>query len=164
MALFATSSQAQHWLLPLPGNRVPRSAAAGSDDTAASNVSSSGSGNSLKIDEVAESKSDNIDFDQASKTLPKKRKPEEVDAVATSAGGGDSSSENLEILFIRYCSIIQGEFGPNSNADGKPRRHWRVSATAITFLRRFYLFNSIFDHDPRLIMCVGLMNFSYSLN
>lgn len=34
---------------------------------------------------------------------------------------------------------------------------WRVSATAITFLQRFYLHNSLLVHDPRLVMMACIL-------
>jgi hypothetical protein len=70
----------------------------------------------------------------------------------------DITQEEQEILsqedFIlrKFCFDIQ-DFGKIdlNNTEKMSRKHWRVSATAISYFQRFYLNNSLLSHDPRLV-------------
>lgn len=62
-----------------------------------------------------------------------------------------------EAVLCRYSAIIQHYFGDSAHSStdstrGPTPKHWRVASTAIVFLRRFYLNNSLTQHDPRLIL------------
>ena len=69
---------------------------------------------------------------------------------------------NKEEIFIsRYTKFIYDHFKNETKIEKKDKSqrrikgvplHWRVSATAIVYFRRFYLTNSLYHYDPRLIM------------
>ena len=66
-----------------------------------------------------------------------------------------------EIFISRYTKFIYDHFKSETKIEKKDKSqrrikgvplHWRVSATAIVYFRRFYLTNSLYHYDPRLIM------------
>ena len=74
-----------------------------------------------------------------------------------SASLGQTESQGAAILRFQeedyilrnFSSLIHQCCGPEED---KPiQRSWKVPATAIVFVRRFYLRNSMLDVDPRII-------------
>ena len=67
--------------------------------------------------------------------------------------------EENAIIIHQFCKIIQQHFGPSQqkSADkSAPSRHWRVAATAIVYMLKFYANNSLLLHDPRMIMVTSV--------
>ena len=70
--------------------------------------------------------------------------------------------EEEELVLRHFCRQMQICLSPEESRSlgfaSRDHKHWRVRATAIVFFRRFFLNNSLYAHDPRVIMlgCVVL--------
>lgn len=76
-------------------------------------------------------------------------------------GGEEAEWEMQEKVLRHFCRQIEFAMdaykikGSNQHAIG--RRWWRVAPTAIVYFRRFYIFNSLRVHDPRVILLACLL-------
>lgn len=76
-------------------------------------------------------------------------------------GGEETEWEMQEKVLRHFCRQIQVAMdahkikGNDSNTIG--RRWWRVAPTAIVYFRRFYVFNSLRVHDPRVMLLACLL-------
>ena len=67
-----------------------------------------------------------------------------------------------EMILRHFCRQIQISLSIEERRTlgfaARDQKHWRVSATAIMYFRRFYLNNSLSIHDPRVILlgCIVL--------
>ena len=99
--------------------------------------------------------------------------------------GGNSSNESKEMdlgdeqmakfmlhekVLRHFCLQIQialSSYPEHAPKDGdkdkksmpilRAKKWWRVIPTSILYFRRFYLFNNMYSHDPRIVMC-GAIN------
>lgn len=67
-----------------------------------------------------------------------------------------------EAVLRHFCYQIQLACGCSSSTNNKERplistNTWRVSATAIVFMQRFYINNSLLCHDPRITMLACIL-------
>lgn len=71
-------------------------------------------------------------------------------AEAPTVKEGDLPSVEEELSLLRYCMyLLQDSCGPRSES---VRRGVQVQATALTFLKRFFLSNSMIDFDPKIVL------------
>jgi len=60
-----------------------------------------------------------------------------------------------EVVLQYFCEVIRHDCGPGE--DCAVKTSWRLPNTAVVFFRRFYLHNSLFAHDPRVILVACLL-------
>jgi hypothetical protein len=75
-------------------------------------------------------------------------------------GANDTEYEMQEKAIRHFCRQIQLAMAAHkTDASGGAisRKWWRVGPTAIVFFRRFYLFNSVRVHDPRVMLLACLL-------
>lgn len=65
------------------------------------------------------------------------------------------ASSEAEVVLCYFCGLICRDCGPGSECIIKTT--WRVPQTAVVYFRRFYLHNSLFAHDPRVMLVACLL-------
>ena len=125
------------------------------------------SGSSTEVDEGREGVRINPSIDQSLQDQSNGHESKEVEEKvkkkrkASKLKGGDDAEyamqEKVLRHFCRQIEVAMEAYKMKGSFDAIGRRWWRVAPTAIVYFRRFYIYNSLRVHDPRIMLLACLL-------
>ncbi len=119
------------------------------------------SGTSGEVDDGRGGVKTNPSVDQLqSKAVAEKKKKKKKGKAGKLSGDEEAEyvmQEKVIRHFCRQIEVAMEGYKIKGNPNAISRRWWRVAPTAIIYFRRFYIYNSLRVHDPRIMLLACLL-------